>query len=147
MTNNTDHIMLVRELGKIVKALGLLLSLNLLLHVLVLAGHGGEDVISVTSKLQDPQQVPEAFAAIFSDPMCGRLLFEAKRLVNQRVIDVGLVSGLESAKKDVDALEVGFQQSSIETRSASVVYIAKQLGRCKTRVVSFAAKLSDASKI
>ena len=63
------------------------------------------------------------------------------------MIDVGLVSGLESAKKDVDALEVGFQQSSVETRSASVVYIAKQLGRCKTRMVSSAAKPPDASKM
>ena len=102
---------------------------------------------SVLSKLQDNHQVPETVAAIFSHSMCGRLLFEAKRLANQRVIDVGLVSGLASAKKDVDTLEVGFQQYSVETRSAGVVYVAKQLGRCKTRMVSYAAKLSDASKM
>ena len=65
MTNNTDQIMLVRELGKIVGAQRLLLSLNLLLQVLVLGGHGDVEIISATSKLQDPQQAPEALAVFF----------------------------------------------------------------------------------
>ena len=52
--------------------------------------------------------------------------------MNRRAIDFGLVSGLESVKRDVNTLEVGFQQSSIETTLASAIYIAKQMGRCKT---------------
>ena len=67
--------------------------------------------------------------------------------MNQRVIDVPMVSELESVMKDVNALEVGFQQSSIETTLASAIYIAKQMGRCKTRMTSIVAKLSEASKI
>ena len=66
--------------------------------------------------------------------------------MNQRGIDVGLVSELESVKKDVKALEVGFQQSSIETL-ANAIYTAGQLVRCITRVTSTVAKLSDASKM
>ena len=53
----------------------------------------------------------------------------------------------QSVKKDVNALEVGFQQSSIETTLARANYIAKQVGRCKTRKTSTVAKLSDASKM
>ena len=67
--------------------------------------------------------------------------------MNQRVIDVGLVSALESVKKDVKALKVGFQQSSIGTTLASAIFIAKQMGRCKTRTISIVAKLQDASKM
>ena len=49
--------------------------------------------------MQDPQQVPEGLAAIFSDPKGRRRLFEAKRLVTHRMIDFGLVSELELAKR------------------------------------------------
>ena len=101
LTDTSDQIMLVKELGKIVKNQGLLRSLDLLLRMLEPHRHDDEEVISASSKLQDPQQVPEGLAAIFIDPKCRRWLFEAKRLVNQRVIDVGLVSELESVKKDV----------------------------------------------
>ena len=68
-------------------------------------------------------------------------------MVNQRVIDVGLVSEVESVKKYADPLEVGFQQSSIEMTLASAICVAKQMGRFKTRKTSIAAKLSDASKM
>ena len=84
---------------------------------------------------------------LFNDPKCRRWLIEAKRLVNERVIVVGLVSALESVKKDVNALKVGFQQSSIGTTLASAIFIAKQMGRCKPRMISIVAKLQDASKM
>ena len=57
----------------------------------------------------------------FSDLKCRHWTFEAKRSVNQRVIDVGLVSEWESVRKDVNALEVGFWQSSMETTLATRV--------------------------
>ena len=80
----------------------------MLLQMLEPAGHGDEQVISATRKLQDPQRVPDDWLHFFSDTKCRRWLFKVTRLVNERVIDVGL-------KKDVNALQVGFQQSSIET--------------------------------
>ena len=43
--------------------------------------------------------------------------------MNQTVIDVGLVSELESMK-----MEDGFQQSSIEATLANAIYTAKQSG-------------------
>ena len=49
--------------------------------------------------------------------------------------------------KDVDALELRFQQSSIETTLTSAIYIAKRTGRCKTRMTSIVAKLSHASQM
>ena len=75
MTNTNDQIMLVKHFGKIVKDQELLRSMDLLLQMLELAGHGDEQVISATSKLQDPQQVPEGLAAICTDP-------EVQALVN-----------------------------------------------------------------
>ena len=42
--------------------------MNLLLQMLELAQHGDVEVISATIKLQDPHQVPEALAAIVTDP-------------------------------------------------------------------------------
>ena len=147
MTNTSDQIMLVKALGNIVKDQALLRSLDLLLRVLEPPRPGHDEVISAPRKLLDPQQVPEGLAAIFNESKCRRWLFEAKRLVNQRGIDVGLVSELESVKKDVKALEVGFQQSSIETTLANAIYTKKQLVRCITRVTSTVAKLSGASKM
>ena len=85
-------------------------------------------------------------AAFLAHPKCRPWLYEVKRLVKQRAIGVGLVSEWESVKKDVDAFEFGFQ-SSIETTLASAIDNAKQMGRCKTRMISIVPKLSGASKM
>ena len=101
--------------------------------MLELAGNCDEEVISAMSKLQDPHQVLEGLTASVTDPKCRRWVFEAKRVV----IDVRLVSEMESAKKrGVNALEVGFQQSSIETTVASAIHIAKQMSPFNTRMTS-----------
>ena len=55
--------------------------------------------------------------------------------MNQRVIDFGLVSELESVHEDADALE------------PSRICIAKQMGRCKSRVTFFASRRPEASKM
>ena len=44
---------------------GLVRLLDVLLRVYEFPRHGDDEVISATSKLQDPQQVPEGSAAIF----------------------------------------------------------------------------------
>ena len=54
-----------KELEKIVKDRELLQSLDLLLQMLELAGHCDEQVISASSKLQDPQQVLVGVAVFF----------------------------------------------------------------------------------
>ena len=41
-------------------------------------------------------------------------------------------------------MEDGFQQSSIEASLANAIYTAKQMGRCRTRLTSRVAELSDA---
>ena len=64
MKNNSDRIIVVKQLGKIVKDHWLLRALNLLLQ-LEPTVHGNEEVISATSKLQDSQQVPDALSLIF----------------------------------------------------------------------------------
>ena len=53
MTNTSDQIMFVKELEKIVKDQGLFRSLELLLQMLELAGHGDEEFVSATR--QEPQ--------------------------------------------------------------------------------------------
>ena len=67
--------------------------------------------------------------------------------MKQRVIDIGLAPEMESMKKGVNDLEVGFQQSSIETTLAGAICVAKQMGRFKTRMTSTVAEHSDASKM
>ena len=110
--------------------------------MLELAGNCDEEVISAMSKLQEPSPSARGLAASITDPKCRRWVFEAKRLA----IDVRLVSEWEWAKKrGVNALEVGFQQSSIETTVASAIHIAKQMSPCNTRMTSKTDALLDSA--
>ena len=102
MTNNSDQIMLVKELGKIVKDQGLLRSLYLLNVGPCQARRRGGDFGN--EQVAEPSASSKGIGCNFTDPKCRRWLFETKRLVNQREIDVGLALGMESVKRGVNAL-------------------------------------------
>ena len=88
--NTSDQIVLVKVLGTFVKVKGPPRSLDLLLQMLVPAqSRRRTGCFSYESKLQEPlSQFERDWLQLFNDPICWRWLFEARRLVNQRVIDV-----------------------------------------------------------
>ena len=89
MANTSDEIMLVKRAQEDCEKRGAASTTGFASSGVGASSTATKRLFQLRASLQDPQQVPEGLAEFFNDPKCKRWLFEAKRLVNPRVIDVG----------------------------------------------------------